>query len=216
MRSAVRNVHLQPQEGGETGEQAGGEEGFCRGLRAGGGEDGKEGEAGGGDGLHSGEDPEAEVGVGSDEEQKGGGEERGVGARWEERLGEAAGEGVGAGEAEGRAEEGEDLAGDEPVGDEGVRCGEKEDPEGGGIAGDDAAVEGEAAAGGEAAGELEMDECVVLPVVPGVDEPVEAPEEGESEEKRGGDASLRVRLFSRGHRWAFLGAEQVAEKTWLD
>ena len=120
--------------------------------------------------------------------------------RGKHRGGEASGEGVAAGETEGRAEEGEDFSGDEPVGDEGVGCGEQEDPEGRGIAGDDAAVEGEATAGGEAAGELEMDECVVLPVVPGVHEPVEAPEEGESEEECGGDAGLRGRARLGGHR----------------
>ncbi len=72
--------HLRPQERRDAGEQAGGEEGFCGGLRARGGEDGKEGEARGGEGLHSGEDPVAGVGIDDDEEQKGGGEERGVGA----------------------------------------------------------------------------------------------------------------------------------------
>ena len=120
--------------------------------------------------------------------------------RGNHRGGEAACEGVAAGETEGRAEDGEDFAGDEPVGDEGVGCGEQEDPEGRGIAGDDAAVEGEAAAGGEAACELEMDECVVLPVAPCVDEPVEAPEEGEREEERGGDAGLRGRAGLGRHR----------------
>ena len=81
-----------------------------------------------------------------------------------------------------------------------MACGEKKDPEGRGVSGDDATVEGETAAGGEAAGELEMDECVVLPVVPGVDEPVDAPEEGEGDEERGGDAGLRGRAVLRGHR----------------
>jgi hypothetical protein len=50
-----------------------------------------------------------------------------------------------------------------------------------------------------------MDECVVLPVVPGVDEPVDAPEEGEGEEEGGRDASLRGtglrgRIFFGEHR----------------
>ena len=192
--------HLWPQEGDKAGEQAGGEEGFCGGLRAGGGEDGKEGEARGGERLHSGENPAAGVGVGYDEEQAGGWEECCVGAGGEKRVGEAAGEGVAAGETEGRAEEGEDFSGDEPVGDEGVHCGEQEDPEGRGVSGDDATVECEAAASGEAAGELEMDECIIFPVVPGVDEPVEAPEEGESEDKHGRDAGLRGRAVLRGHR----------------
>jgi hypothetical protein len=81
-----------------------------------------------------------------------------------------------------------------------VGCGEKKDPEGRGVSGDDAAIEGEAEACGEAACELEMDECVVLPVVPGVDKPVDAPEEGEGEQKRGGDAGLRGRAGLGGHR----------------
>jgi len=80
------------------------------------------------------------------------------------------------------------------------------------------AVEGEATAGGEAAGELEMDVGVVLPVVPCVDEPVDAPEEGESEEKCGCDAGLRGRAVLRGHRWAFLGAEHHGRKnrSWIE
>jgi hypothetical protein len=165
-----------------------------------GGENGKEGEAGGGQRLHSGEGPVAGVWVCDDEEQDGGGKEGGVGASWQERGGEAAGEGVDAGEREGRSEGGEDFSGGEPAGDEGVGCGEKKDPERRGVSGDDAAVEGESATGGEAAGELEMDECVVLPVVPGVDEPVDAPEEGEGEEDCGGDAGLRGRAVLGGHR----------------
>ena len=169
-------------------------------MRLRGSENSKEGEAGGGERFHSGEDPVAGVWVGYDEEQDGGGEERGVGMRGKHGGGEAACEGVAAGEREGRAEDGEELAGGEPVGDEGVACGEKKDPEGRGVSGDDAAIEGEAKAGGEAAGEFEMDVGVVLPVVPGVDEPVDAPKECECEQERGGDAGLRGRAVLRGHR----------------
>ena len=75
-----------------------------------------------------------------------------------------AGEGIGAGEPENRAKDGEEFARDQPVRDEGVHGGEKKDPEWSGVAGDDVAVEGEAAACGKATGELEMDVGVVLPV----------------------------------------------------
>ena len=43
------------------------------------------------------------------------------------------------------------------------------------VPGDDPAIEGESQSGGETAGKLQMDVGIVLPVVPGVDEPVRAP-----------------------------------------
>ena len=84
----------------DSGEKRCGEEGCGGGSIASGRENGEEREAEGSDRFHAGEGPVAEVRVGYDEDQNGGGEERCVRAWWEERVGEASGEGVAASKSE--------------------------------------------------------------------------------------------------------------------
>jgi hypothetical protein len=95
---------------------------------------------------------------------------------------------------------------------------EEEDPQRRGVAGDDVAVEGEAAALRDAAGEFQMDVGVVLPVAPCVEESVDAPGEHEREDDAtrqqrtlliGGDV---CRCGLGGHRVSPVGVRRLQWK----
>ena len=174
--------HFRAEQRGDAGEQTSQEEGRRGGTLSRGGEYRKEGEACGGDRLHAGEDPVAGVGVGHDEEHHRRGKHPRDGRR-QHRSGELAREDIGAGEAKDRAQQAECFAGDQPVGNDEVHRGEQEHPKRSGVSGNDVAVEGESESGGEAAGKLKMDVRVIFPVVPRMDEPVHAPQDGQGQQQ---------------------------------